>query len=89
MERAHFLKVRSDRITVCCLIQRQATGAVAYPCVTLLTLFQTYFCPQTLKFSFFRSQDNSASDFWADMHESLADMDLDKPKDPKRLLRLS
>ena len=55
----------------------------------LLTLFQTYFCPQTLKFSFFHSQDNSASDFWADMHENLAGMELDKPKDPKRLLRLS
>jgi len=37
----------------------------------------------------FRKEDNSASDFWADMHENLADMDLDKPKDPKRLLRLS
>ena len=38
----------------------------------------------------FRKEDqNGATGFWAEMHNDLADMDMDKPKDPKRLLRLS
>ena len=36
----------------------------------------------------FRKEENGA-EFWAELHNDLADMDLDKPKDPKRLLRLS
>ena len=37
----------------------------------------------------FRKEDNNIADFWAEMHQNLGDMDMDKPKDPKRLLRLS
>ena len=37
----------------------------------------------------FRKEDNNIADFWAEMHQNLGDMGMDKPKDPKRLLRLS
>ena len=37
----------------------------------------------------FRKENRDVADFWTEMHNDLADMDMDKPKDPKRLLRLS